>query len=129
MAAGNDDHAALHHQALNTQDASQPPSTLRLAVLRALASHDCVRASLAAVFAVLQGPDPGLLDPTQERLLAFAKEAAQGNAVLMQWIDGLFRPVVVEANGRVVTAEQAARSVEPTPSASPGVLTLCLTVY
>lgn len=103
------------------QGDDQSASTLRVAVLQALAAHDRVRTPLAAIFAVLQdGSDLGLLDPTQERLLAFAKEAAQDNPVLMRWIDGIFRPVVVHPNGRMTTTAQQARASRSTPTRSPG---------
>lgn len=88
-----------------TQDAT--PCTLHIAVLQSLATHDPVRASIAAVFAVLHDVDAGLLDPTQERLLAFAREAAQGNAALVQWMDSLFRPVLELPNGCLTTHLQA----------------------
>lgn len=108
------------HQTPNPLSPQTPPSVLQVPVLQALAAHDRVRAALAAVFAVLQGTTTGLLDASQERLLTFAREAAQGHQVLMRWIEGVFTPVVVQPNGHVLTLEQQARGQGRLPTASPG---------
>ncbi len=114
-------------------------------MLKSLATHNTLRAAMAAIFAIVQSIDttthpqgahfgtghgaPLVLDDAQEELLSFARDAGQESGLFCQWVESLVCPVVVLPNGRLMTpAQHEALGAEGmTHNTSPGVF-VCLFV-